>query len=97
MFDINLNLSDQISNDLKKKKVGLQALPEQSLAKFRSLTPIDTGNARRRTTLKNKDTISADYPYAVPLDNGHSKQAPKGMTEPFQQWLKQRLDFLLGR
>ena len=34
-----------------------------------------------KTTLRNKQ-IKSGYPYAGRLDEGWSKQAPKGMTEP---------------
>ena len=48
-------------------------------------TPIRTGNARSSTRLSG-NTIYADYEYAVPLDRGHSKQAPRGMSEPTQRY-----------
>lgn len=48
---------------------------------LRKETPIDSGNARRRTKLRG-DTIKSDYPYAARLDEGWSNQAPKGFTEP---------------
>ena len=44
-------------------------------------TPIRSGNARRNTVKSNND-IDANYPYAQRLEEGYSKQAPKGMTEP---------------
>ena len=44
-------------------------------------TPVRSGNARRNTRLRG-NTIDADYPYAQRLEEGWSKQAPKGMTEP---------------
>jgi hypothetical protein len=49
---------------------------------FQSLTPIKSGNARRRTRLNNNKDIEARYDYASYLDEGSSKQAPKGMSEP---------------
>lgn len=39
------------------------------------------GNARRSTN-KSGNTIDANYAYAQRLEEGYSKQAPKGMTEP---------------
>jgi hypothetical protein len=53
---------------------------------FRSITPIKKGNARRNTT-KTSTTINANYPYAGRLDEGYSKQAPKGMVEPTWEYL----------
>jgi hypothetical protein len=44
-------------------------------------TPLKTGNARRKT-VKSGNDIDANYPYAQRLEEGYSKQAPKGMTEP---------------
>ena len=76
---------DQLVKDFKKEAA---ALPQASLNKFVSLTPIDKGNARRNTKLRGKDVIVADYPYAERLDTGWSKQAPKGMSEPFEQWFR---------
>jgi len=44
-------------------------------------TPIASGNARNRTKLI-RTTITSKYPYAGRLDEGWSKQAPRGFTEP---------------
>jgi hypothetical protein len=69
----------------------LVAVPKEIYNYWRSITPIRSGNARRRTVLKG-DTINADYPYAVPLNDGLSKQAPRGMSKPTEQYLKRILD-----
>lgn len=63
-----------------------QTLDPTNLAKvgypvFVKNTPIDTGNARRHTTLKGA-SIAANYPYAKRLDNGYSQQSPDGMVKP---------------
>ena len=76
---------DRLVKELRKEAA---ALPQVSLAKFVSLTPVDKGFARRNTKLRGKDVIVADYPYAERLDNGWSKQAPRGMSEPFEQWFR---------
>lgn len=78
-----------------KKNVMVQAYQY-----FKSITPIDTGNARRRTKLINYKIV-ADYAYAFVLDLGRhmtkrgprgSKQAPKGMSTPtakkFGEWVR---------
>jgi len=44
-------------------------------------TPYRSGNARRNTK-KFGNNIDANYPYAQRLEEGYSRQAPKGMTEP---------------
>lgn len=61
-------------------------LTEKNLAKvghaeFKRVTPVRTGNAREKTDLMG-NAINANYPYALSLNEGSSKQAPKGMTEP---------------
>lgn len=53
---------------------------------FRRVTPIRTGNARRKTKLQGK-VIAASYDYASYLDKGSSSQAPKGMSEPTTKFL----------
>lgn len=73
-----------------------KALDPTSLAKkaydhFRKITPIDTGNARRKTKLSH-DTIYASYPYAQRLDQGWSKQAPDGMSKPTIEYLKAEIE-----
>ena len=56
---------------------------------FVKATPKKSGNARRNTKLNNqKNTIEADYAYAGRLNNGWSKQAPNGMTEPAIEFMK---------
>ncbi len=50
---------------------------------YKQETPIQSGNARNKTKLKGSGkTIDSAYPYAGRLDEGWSKQAPKGMTKP---------------
>lgn len=67
-------------------------LDEDNLAKLgadymRSITPIRSGNARRRTFADN-NTIHAEYPYAKRLDEGWSKQNQIGLIEPTIQYLE---------
>jgi hypothetical protein len=42
-------------------------------------TPIDTGRARKGWQ-RRKDSIRNDVPYIGYLEQGHSKQAPRGFT-----------------
>lgn len=64
----------------------LAEMPElvmkQTYTIYRNNTPIRSGNAKNRTKLENKLRIGGRYPYAGRLDEGWSKQSPKGMTEP---------------
>jgi hypothetical protein len=73
---------------LKNQIAAVEKLPVRALDYFKAQTPVDTGRARRSTKLENKDTIHADYPYAQRLDEGHSKQAPQGMTKPTEKWVR---------
>lgn len=57
---------------------------------FKKITPIDTGNARRKTDISGNE-IRAAYPYAQRLDTGWSNQAPQGMSKPTTQYL---LDYI---
>jgi hypothetical protein len=74
----------------KAKKLA-DDLPEQAYHQFIKNTPVDTGNARKRTKLQN-NTIVADYVYSQRLDAGYSDQAPKGMVEPTEKWIQQEVD-----
>jgi hypothetical protein len=62
---------------------------------FKKVTPIDSGNARRSTTVQG-DTVYAKYPYAGRLNEGYSKQAPKGMVQPTIEFLRQYVKQQLG-
>ena len=66
-------------------------LPDAVHAEFIKNTPIDKGNARRSTKLQN-NTIIADYPYSQRLEDGYSKQAPRGMVEPTEQWIQKEVN-----
>jgi hypothetical protein len=63
---------------------------------FKNVTPVRTGNARSRTRqVANK--ITADYAYAGRLDEGWSKQAPTGMSEPSIEYFVDKLTARIGR
>lgn len=62
-------------------------LPSDAMNKaypfLKSETPIQTGNARRKTSHKsNSLKIQSKYGYAGKLDDGWSRQAPGGFTDP---------------
>ncbi len=59
---------------------------------FRNRTPVRSGNARNKTKQKG-DVINAGYPYAGKLDEGWSKQQPKGMSAPTEK----EIDRLVGK
>lgn len=97
MITVNVRVDNRIADDIKRKQAQLQALPQQALDEFVDLTPRRSGNARRNTRLRNRDTISANYPYAQRLDEGYSNQAPQGMTRPWERWLANRLRQIFGK
>lgn len=71
-------------------------LPKDAYTYWKKITPIDTGNARRRTRLQGSK-IKANYNYAVPLDEGHSKQAPRGMSKPTDKYIRDRISRVILR
>lgn len=68
------------------KTVEKIAMP-QILKEFQKNTPIRTGYARAHT-FEEPSSIVADYPYATFLEQGRSKQAPRGMIEPTTEFVK---------
>ena len=90
--DVKVDTS-ALNTKLNRVQQGLSALPQQTLDEFKKNTPIRSGNARRRTKLV-QNTIEANYAYAQRLDEGWSKQAPRGMVEPTLKWLRNRINQL---
>lgn len=106
-----MKITFKVSNTLKpyldKKSKAVAGIPKQAYDFFnygRGLisvngykgTPVDSGNARRKTRL-SKDTIVANYQYASVLDKGRhmtnrgmrgSIQAMQGMTKPTIKYLR---------
>lgn len=85
---------DTITPDINRKLSQLEDLPEGAYEVWRANTPRRTGNARSKTRLQG-DTIRANYQYAVPLDEGSSRQAPQGMNVPTLKWLRQQLNRIM--
>jgi hypothetical protein len=85
--EINFRL-DQIKRVLSDK-----TLAQTGFTFFVQTTPRRSGNAQNSTDLLG-NTIVADYKYAQRLDQGYSRQAPKGMTGPtlkhVQQYIKRQ-------
>lgn len=81
---------DRITPSTTKISAKVNLLPKEAYAYWKSVTPIKSGNARRRTRLQG-NKIKANYDYAVPLDQGKSKQAPNGMVKPTENYIRQRL------
>jgi hypothetical protein len=83
---MSIRSQDKITASLARIQKNIETVPEAAYAYWRSITPVRSGNARRKTTLRN-NTIDAAYAYAQALDSGASRQAPKGMSEPTIQYL----------
>ena len=92
---IKFNMTEVNKLFVQAERVAKQ-LPKEAYEFFVDSTPIRTGNARRSTRLRG-DTIDADYNYAQRLDEGYSRQAPKGMSEPTEKFLQKRTDELIGK
>lgn len=63
---------------------------------FQDITPKASGYARSKTRTQ-QNVIKADYGYAGRLDEGYSKQAPKGMSDPTIDKFESLLDAYIGR
>ena len=87
------NITDRLK--LIKSKLNDRNLAKVAHPEFVKATPIRTGNARTKTDL-HANQVSANYPYANLLNEGLSKQAPKGMTEPtieaIRSYIEKELD-----
>lgn len=97
MIKVDINIDDGLTRVLKGMETELRKYPDEAEAKFISLTPVKTGNARRNTNLNSQQIIEASYPYAERLDQGWSKQAPRGMTRPFEQWVQNKVRKIFGK
>lgn len=103
-FDIKFNARTTLDK-LRQVQTQLANVPLEAYQYFRRITPIDTGNARRNTTLQGR-TIHARYNYAEVLDKGRhmtgsgmrgSKQAPQGMSKPTEQFIRNRVRQITGK
>lgn len=84
-FNVNTN---GLRNKLRRKRSLIDTIPKEAYKYFVKITPIDSGNAKRKTFLRG-NTIHADYAYAYRLDKeSWSKQAIKGMTIPTIEFIK---------
>ncbi len=89
---ITVDISEftELMNDLRETP---KSIMKQLYPYYVNKTPIRSGNARNRTKLsKITSTIKSNYGYAGPLDDGRSKQAPKGMTEPTIDYIDDQIE-----
>ena len=92
---INFDLT-QVNKMFNQAEAIVQTLPREAYDEFRANTPVRSGNAFRRTTLRGS-TIDANYPYAQRLDDGYSQLKPQGMTGPTEKFLQKRITELTGK
>ena len=87
-------------NDVRDLFNDIEDIPAKTMrragAYFKSITPIDQGNARRNTRTTGL-TIHADYAYAGRLDEGYSRQAPNGMTDPTMDFIEREVNKQVGK
>jgi hypothetical protein len=99
------NIVDRLNKVLDT--LNSQNIAKEAYTKFKDVTPVKSGNAKRNTKL-NGNQINANYAYANVLDKGRhmtrrgmrgSEQAPQGMTEPtikhIRDYVKQKLGITL--
>lgn len=89
------------SKQFFKRMKKLDKLPEHLTKKgekvMKENTPVAGGRARANTRKISKTKIKANYPYAGPLDEGRSKQAPRGFTTPTIEFWKEEADRYIKR
>ena len=92
MITIKVSVSDR---EVQRMFDELEDMPKDvmkaSYKFYKNETPVRSGNARNKTKLRNKQ-IKSGYPYAGKLDEGWSKQAPKGMTEPTIDYIDDQIE-----
>lgn len=95
MAKMSYSVNQKDLKDLQRKiNAAIDTSTEDTYEFFKKSTPKDKGYARRNTKYKEnsrKAEINADYPYAKRLDDGYSKQAPKGMSKPSLKYLEKTL------
>jgi len=92
---LNFNMSE-INKMFEQAEKVATTLPKEAYNYFVDSTPVRSGNARRNTNLRGS-TVDANYNYAERLDEGYSRQAPKGMTGPTEKFLQKRINDLIGK
>ena len=99
-------VKDTMNSSLIQIQRKLLAVPKEAFEFFRKTTPIDSGNARKKTSLKSGNVIHADYEYAQVLDRGRhmtsrgmrgSTQAKDGMSKPTAKFIDQKIKQILRK
>jgi len=83
-----------------KRMAKLFDLPQDAMDEtfpfYKKTTPIRSGNARNKTKQNNLQ-IKSNYGYSGRLDEGWSRQAPKGFTGPSIDFLQKTVTKLAGK
>lgn len=88
---VKVNLT-QFNKQMSKALTALDDLPEFAQQAMKSNTPIRSGNARRNTNLRG-NTVIANYPYALRLEDNYSTQTEgKGIIAPTEQDIQREVD-----
>lgn len=93
---MSVKVNDKMSRSLQRIEQRLTTVPQQAFDYWVSITPVKTGNARKRTRFA-RDKILAQYPYAQVLDTGTSKQAPQGMSKPTEKFIDRLMRRILRK
>jgi hypothetical protein len=83
--------TSSFTRQMAKLKEELEDLPEVAYEEFVKNTPKRSGNARRRTELRDTKIV-ANYEYSQALEDGKSRQAPDGMIKPTEEWIRREVD-----
>lgn len=84
---VKLDVKSNVAKTMNEYSKLASIVAKKTYTYFRDITPERTGNAKRKTRLRDK-TIEADYNYASKLDEGYSQQAPQGMTGPSTDYME---------
>lgn len=89
-----MNQIERKLDQIKRELLDLDKLAKEGADYLESITPIDTGNARRNTYASGPNIV-ADYEYAGRLNDNHSKQTNgKGLVQPTIDFLTEKINKL---
>jgi hypothetical protein len=92
-MDIKVTLKDKEVKTMFNELLDMgDEMMDDGFPVLKKATPIASGNARRKTVHRRSDKIESKYPYAGRLDEGWSKQAPKGFTDPTLEHMEDFVD-----
>jgi len=87
---IKLSVKGKLGDTIRKRlDRGIEEMSEDLKDYLKDETPVDTGYAKSRWRLR-RDSISNDADYIDVLEDGWSKQAPKGMLKPALNKLRRK-------